>query len=549
MVLTIKHVKEVFMKSEDADVIVVEYLSTIKEFAYSKEKNVDNAEELASRIVHEVYISLLKVDSIKNVKNYIFTISNNVYTKYINEDKKTKRLSDDLQTIINLNSDIESKSHTIDHSRLRNEISYLDKVQREVINMYFFKRMSINEIVDKIDIPKGRVKWLLYKAKNTLKENMLTPNKNNKLIKFSGVGQEGTYGNNGEHIDTYFEKPLPQNIAYSAYYKPKSIQEIARDLCIPAARIEDIIKQLIENSYINKVGKDKYLTNFLIIESAVKSLIQKDIIYNKYAKYVCDLYIPLLFKAIKNIDNKIIYTPKNNFNFLMWSVISYACKFKLTLDDRSTFLKKFHVKRKDGSENFAFAWIEKDLDWQELGYIKKLFDVLEDINSYNPEQKKSWQFNTLYDTRKADLDDYIGVDFDNLYDHLSGKITNNPDYSEKYFRLHKKRYLVKTKKKDYVNIVIVSKTENEFLNILPNMPTKLKRISKELDKEMFELDKILLPEHMHDISQAWNTDILTSSEIRIRILEQLLKNGILKPLTINQKATVNTIMFSDLLPG
>jgi len=539
------------MKAEDADNIIADYMGLIFRFALTKEYNIDKAEEVAARIVFDVYKSLLKVNSIEYIDSYIYTISCNVYAKFVEEEQKQKHLSEYIHTTSYVENDSEAQSHDTDHTRLRREILYLGKTHREIILMSYFEKMKLYEIAQKLNIPLRSVKWHLNNARNKLKEGMLMQFKDiteAKPIRFSGVGQEGTLGTNGENVDTYLGMRIAQNIAYSAYYEAKSITEIARDLCIPALYIENEIEKLVEYSYIDKIAGDKYLTNILIIEPSLRALEQKNQVYQKYAKFVCDLYIPLLFKAMEKRDVKSVYTPKNDLNFLMWSVVSFASKFKLTVNDKSTFLKKFHVKRKDGSENIAFAWLEQDFKWQELSYIQKLYDVLEDINSYSTEKKRSWQFNTYYDTRQAGWEDYVGIDYENLYDHITGKITKTSEHVEKYARLYEKCYLVSMIDKDYVNIVVAGKTENDFLNLLPEMPTKLKTISKELDKEMFEIDKTQFPKHMHEICQAWDTDVLTSTEVRTRVLEQLLNNGLLKPLTETQKASVNTIMFSDVLP-
>jgi len=114
--------------------------------------------------------------------------------------------------------------------------------------------------------------------------------------------------------------------------------------------------------------------------------------------------------------------------------------------------------------------------------------------------------------------------------------------------LYEKCYLIGVNEKDYVNMVVTCSSDSDLLNTLPDMPVKLKNISKELDDELFEIDKTQFPEHMHNVCKVWNTDVLTSSEIRTRIIEQLLQNKTLKELTELQKMTVNTILFSDVVP-
>ncbi|MCL2064601.1 MAG: sigma-70 family RNA polymerase sigma factor [Candidatus Cloacimonetes bacterium] len=539
------------MKKEDADRIIAEYKETIFGFAFSKEFDIDKAEEVAACIVFDVYKSLLNVEKIEYIDSYIYKTSCNVYARFVEEEKKHKHLLENHQDIIFENSDNDTQSKEDVYNRLHAEIRYLGKIYRETINMYYFDKMKVYEIALKLNIPIGSVKYQLHNARKALKENMTMQFKDTcqaTYVKFKGVGQHGTVGTNGEDVDTYLGKLLAQNIAYSAYYEAKTITEIARDLCVPAIFIENEIAVLEEYGYIDKLTGGKYLTNILIIEYSRRALEQKHKVYTKYAKYVCDLYVPLLIKAMENRDAKKIYTPKNDLNFLLWSIISFACKFKLTLNDKNNLLKKFHIKRKDGSINFAFAWIEENIKWQELSYVQKLYDSLEDINYFGGKAKRSWQFNTYYDNRKAGWEDYAGLDVENLHSHLTGKITKDPSHVEKYARLYEKCYLIGVNEKDYVNMVVTCSSDSDLLNTLPDMPVKLKNISKELDDELFEIDKTQFPEHMHNVCKVWNTDVLTSSEIRTRIIEQLLQNKTLKELTELQKMTVNTILFSDVVP-
>ncbi|MCL2063228.1 MAG: hypothetical protein FWG98_02510 [Candidatus Cloacimonetes bacterium] len=539
------------MDKKVAEEIVINNFGTIYSFARSKEWNVDKVEEIAARIAFEVYISLLSVESVQYIKGYIYKISSNVYSKFVAEEKKRELLLQNCQ-----NQYIEDKSYNSyclekDYSRLRKEISYLGKMHREIITMYYFNKIGIVDISHKLNLSVGYIKKHLFKAREQLREGITMQDfdiEQAVSIKFKGVGQHGTDGVNGENVDTYLNKLIAQNIAYAAYYEARTITEIARELCIPAIYVENELKTLVEYGYIDRVAGNKYLTNMLIIENSNRVLEEKHEIYTKYAKIVCERYVPKLFKVMEKYDPKTIYTPKNDLNFLMWSIVSYATKFKLTLHDKSSFLKKHHVKRKDGSENIAFAWIDASLKWQELSYFKHLYDVLEDINSYNQNEKRHWQFNTYYDDRKIDWHDYSGLDYGLLHDHLTGKIIKTIDHADKYKRLYDKCFLVGIKHVDYVNMVIVKPSEKVLLEMLPEMVVRLKTISKELDEEIFNVDKSQFPSHMHDLCRSWNTDVLAGTEVRTRVLEQLLKKGMLKELTEAQKMTVNIIMFSDILP-
>ena len=50
------------------------------------------------------------------------------------------------------------------------------------------------------------------------------------------------------------------------------------------------------------------------------------------------------------------------------------------------------------------------------------------------------------------------------------------------------------------------------------------------------------------ISRELKTFLMSSTDVRTRVLNQLSKADILKPLTDELKMSVNTIMFADELP-
>ena len=81
------------MDKKQADNIITGYIEKIFGFAISKTTDVDKAEELASRITLDVYISLLKADNVYNIDGYIYRIAHNVYARFVNEEVKDRHIS------------------------------------------------------------------------------------------------------------------------------------------------------------------------------------------------------------------------------------------------------------------------------------------------------------------------------------------------------------------------------------------------------------------------------------------------------------------------
>lgn len=538
------------MQKEYADKIITEYMEKIFGFALSKIFDIGKAEELASRIVFDVYKSLLKSEDIHNINGYIYRVAHNVYARFVDEEIRGRYVSLDEVKIPcgkDFSDDFENSG---DYIRLRREISYLGGIQRKIIIMYYYEELKQHEISKKLGIPLGTVKWHLYDARKNIKEGM---NMNREMlgvkpIKFDSMGHSGSPGPENKDTNDYLSKLISQNIAYAAYHKAKTITEIASDLSIPAAFVEDEVNYLEENGFMDKVAGGKYLTNICITEPNEDSMELMHKMYMKYAEIICDKYVPLVFDSMKNYKKMGIYTPKDNFNFLMWSAVTYSCGKKLYVPEKETDTSKYMVKHKDGGVYIAFAEVEREL---KLSFDRNLYNTCGNMNRGNDEGAppvSSWQLNTYYDDRTGRWRNNLNGDYYKLYDFMANKPVKSAETAIEYSRLYEKGYVISENNTDYVNMVVVKMKENEFISKLPEITAELKDLSGELDEAMYKTFKKHYPEHMQDLCRAWNINCFSDNGMRARVLERLFANGILQPLSAEQKHSVNTILFSDILP-
>ena len=69
------------MEKQCVDQIITEYMPKLYGFSIKKSFSYEEAEELCSDIIHEVYISLLQTEDIFNLEGYIWRISEHTYSK------------------------------------------------------------------------------------------------------------------------------------------------------------------------------------------------------------------------------------------------------------------------------------------------------------------------------------------------------------------------------------------------------------------------------------------------------------------------------------
>ena len=570
------------MEKEQADGVITEYMKKIYGFALSKTMDIDKAEELASRITFEVYKSLLKTDNIHNVNSYIYRTSQNVYNRFMIEE-------------INENQNLFKEPHTIYdqdikedivYQQIRSKISYLSNLQREIVVMHYFDKLSLKEIAEKLKIPHGTVRWHLFEAKKQLIDEFHESNvgsANSEQIFFNEIKYMGYSSPLNIEIPFYFSTLLSQNIAFLSYHKAKTSIEIAKELEVPVVFVEDEINHLVDNGFMIKKPGNTYLTNIYINDLQKEKECDIDVILNKYAKIVCEKYIPLLFKLGKDFIGSLqknIYSPENDLNFLMWSIVSYACLKKLVIRDNSEKLEKFMIKRKDGGQNIVFAKVStpfnqdisnqsKDKDtfinkdtykigrkyidvpgWQFDTIIKipKYVDMMMFSQSKKIYQMKTWLFSSHFDERGEDFTVWTNKLYETLYDFMSGKLTKEVSNIDKYMKLFDKSLIISKGNSEFVNMVITTMSAIDFENMLPEITDELKTIGQELDREMYKINKKYFPKHIQNLCRIINQNSLSKGQIRYRILENLLKKGDLQPIKNYQKQTVNMILFNDILP-
>ena len=555
------------MEKAIADKIITDYMKKIYGFALSKTMDIEKAEELSSDIIFEVYTALLKKDYIANLDGYVFRIASNVYSHFVNEQIRLKQ--ELLQDTDKTTYDDYDNDDTV--ARLRKEISYLSKLQREIVVMHYFQKLKLVEIAKKLNLSSEAVRWHLFEARNQIKDGFGTSNtpdkeslhqkqENINLINLDRFSMKGILSPFEIDLSLYLQTTFSQNIVYSAYHQAKTTTELAKEFNVAAAFVEDEVSHLVENGLINKMPGNKYLTNIYITDTRDKTQEKRiDELFAQYAEILCEKYVQNLFELplplcrerlqpFRIIDTaKMIYTPQNDINFLMWSLVNFVCYQKLNIVDRENDLIKHQVKRKDGGDNIPFASVSN-------GVVTKYetnFDIISIsfVNSVYP--YKVWCFNSYFD--KRDIND--SNVFATLYDFMMGKITKEPQNVDKYIKLIDSELIVSSdsneapssdwqnKDNDYANAVITTYSEKDLIDLFPPITEEIKMIGNDFDKMMFKMNKKNFPKHKQDLCRIKNTNCLRSGKMRIHIIENLFKKGLLKPLKENHKKTVNMIMF------
>ncbi|MDR0916628.1 MAG: RNA polymerase sigma factor [Oscillospiraceae bacterium] len=546
------------MDKSRADALIAGYTKKLFGFALSKTGRIDDAEELAARATLEVYASLLRSDEIANVDGYVYRVASNVYARYVAEQRGGAHVSlDDYAGAVPSSPDaVDALVRDETAKLLRREIAYLTKTQREIVIAHYYDRLKQSEIARRLGLPVGTVKWHLHEAKSSLKEGLNMRRELGTLgvkpIRLTELGHSGHPGDKGDTAD-FLARRLTQNIAYAAYWQPRTVREIAEELGVSPLFVEDEVAVLEEYGFMERLSGDRYRTQIYITGHLnAEQLEREHAIYVKYAKIVCEKYIPTAIEYLRDRDKSYMYIPDGDFNLLLWSALPYAvCKLSPTMPPTDD--TRFNIKRPDGGDYIAYASLETDSAEQvQLSYDPNLYEYCGPmIRGSDKYPVRSWQRDTYYDGRGLDWRNNLFTDYEYLYEFMTGNLGKTDANIDKFKRLYDKRYLDAN---DTVNLVVINDGgtsypwDTAFLRELPGLTDELRAICGEFDAETYALEKDGYPAHMRELCRAWHSGGLAGNTMISHTLAQLVRSGVLTPQSETRRAGLGTLVFSDTLP-
>lgn len=538
------------MNKQKADALITEYLPKIYGFAVNKSFGYDEAEDLCSDIVGEVYLSLLTAKEIYNLDGYIWRISEHVYSKYVSSKKKHQGVSIDgmylpFEDTYSLG---EGKEEML---RLRREIAFLTKTRREIVYSYYYENKSIAQISLAMNIPVGTVKWHLNKARNELKKGFIMERKIGKLgikpIKATNFGHSGNPGTNGGP-EYYLKDSLNLNIVYSVYYGPKTKEEIAEELGVTPVFIEDKIVFLEGNGFLVRQSRDKF-TTYVKFDPETYSLEQQESILKKQLEIAALLskeYASEVRKAV--VDIKDVYIPGGNRELFEAASIFYGVANKCGIPVNKD-LAKYFIKTTDGGEFIAFVNLvstQADIDYKPTLNLPSLWACGNMTRWSEKYPVHSWSMDTRYCSREGGWQNNFTSDYEYLYEFMSGAIADDSANSDKFKRLRKRKYITEDNK---VNIMVANGDADEFYKTIPSLDEKFKKKFAGFALEAAEVAARNYPPQMRDLVISWNAGGFVSNTVAVMVMDILYGNGTFKELTENEKVTSNLIMFCDKLPS
>lgn len=538
------------MDKQKADKIITEYLQKIYGFAVKKSFSFDEAEELCSDIVQEVYPSLLKAEDIANIEGYIWRISRYTYSKYVSRKKRQEGVSLD-SVILPYYEDYSLEEPDEDLFRLRREVAFLTKTRRQIVYLFYYENQTVPHISKTLAIPEGTVKWHLNKARNELKENFTMERKIGTLgispYIPTGFGHDGNPGSNSG-TEFYLGDKLNCNIVYSVYFEPKNSEEIAQELGVTPVYIEDKIAFLEENGFLIKQSDGKYTTfvQFDPTEYSLELQERRIILQRELAQTLAKEYAPKVIEAVKDVTD--VYIPTGNRQLLEAAAVFYGVANKCRIETGKD-LDKYFIKTTAGGS--FIAHVNCNTQPSDPDYKTTVepwnYGACGSMNrwSYKYPAVYSWSIDSRLSSRKGYWMNNLTSDYEYVYELLNGTLTQNEANAEKFARLKEREFITEDGE---VNIMLVKGNYNEFFARIPELEERYKEKVAPFALEYAAMIGKQYPPQMQDLVTAYEVGGFIGNTVAIMVMDILYANGTFNPVTAREAVTTNLLMLTDILP-
>ncbi len=538
------------MDKQTADKIITEYLQKIYGFAVKKSFSFDEAEDLCSDIVQEVYLSLLKADDIANIEGYIWRISNYTYSKYVSRKKKQEGVSLD-NVILPYYEDYSLEDPDEELFRLRREVAFLTKTRRQIVYLFYYENETVSNISKKLAIPEGTVKWHLNKARNELKENFTMERKIGTLgispYIPTGFGHDGNPGaNSGPEF--YLGDKLNCNIVYSVYFEPKNTDEIAQELGVTPVYIEDKIAFLEENGFLIKQSDGRYTTYVQFAPSTYYAELEERriILQRELAQTLAKEYAPKIIGAVKDVAD--VYIPTGNRQLLEAAAVFYGVANKCRVSTGKD-LSKYYIKTTAGGRFIAYVNCNKQPADPDFKHTVEPWNygACGSMNRWSDKYPAlySWSIDSRLSSRKGHWENNLTSDYEYVYELLNGTLTKNEANAEKFARLKEREFITEDGE---VNIMLVKGNCEDFFAKIPELEECYKEKVAPFALEYAAMIGKQYPPQMQDLITAYEVGGFISNSVAIMVMDILYADGTFKPVTEREAVTTNLLMFTDILP-
>lgn len=234
---------------------------TVYAWCAARTANAADAEDLSQ----EVLLAMLK--AAPNLKEehafygFMWSVAKNVYRAWLRRRREHAELTETIADPADVSGALEASEEL---RLLRREMTLLTSRFRRAAVMYYLRGMKVADIAQEMGISASMVKYLLFKARNTIREGMDMERTYGEQsyqprrleLRYWGHGPNHYYGMAGTL--------LRQNILFACYHDALTAEQIALAVGVGLPYMEEDLAQLENVSLLLRDGAGYYRTNIVI---------------------------------------------------------------------------------------------------------------------------------------------------------------------------------------------------------------------------------------------------------------------------------------------
>lgn len=154
------------------EVIVRRYQAKLLSYVYHFVRNNEDAQDIVLEALFNLYRTIDRVDTGKKFSSYVFSIAKNAALSFLRKKKLEVALNEG-ELVAEDGSLYDELFAQEDQKRIRHAMKKLNRRYKTVIQLYYFRDLSYEEIAKKLKLPIGTVRTHLLRGKKELR-NLLT---------------------------------------------------------------------------------------------------------------------------------------------------------------------------------------------------------------------------------------------------------------------------------------------------------------------------------------------------------------------------------------
>ena len=261
------------MDHNETSVRIESCSKVIFNYCRSRVTTREDAEDLSQDILLELWKSADSLRSEEAFYGFMWAIAGNVFRKWLRK-KAAREVRESPDEEIedfpdggDLSDAIVREEEDGDLFLLRRELGLLDEKYRRAALLYYRERRTCAEIAPILGTSEGMVKYLLFKARNKLKEGMVMERKLGTLS-YNPVTLIADYSGNGvNRFSKFMTSKIRQNILWAVTNDALTAEEISLEIGVPLPYMEDDLAAMEEKQIVLRQGR-RYLANVIVQTAA-----------------------------------------------------------------------------------------------------------------------------------------------------------------------------------------------------------------------------------------------------------------------------------------